>query len=304
MTSRTRSYLLFALFLLTGFGSLRAEEFFCQVNVQAPTVGSDQQVYTQMQEAISKYLNLRQWTNRKYEPYERIKARIQIIITDRPAVDYFKGTIQVQLIRPVYNSTYETVVLNIQDKDFNVTYTPLVPLEYNENTYTDNLTSILNYYAWLMLGVDSDSYELNGGAEYFQNAKNVVNLAATGREVGWRNTDGTKNKYWLLDGFLNNSYAKTHNFMYTYHRTGLDAMEKDLPKARIAIMNSIKELDKLNQANPGLYIIRSILDAKQPEIVLIFKDALPNEKRDLLAIMERLDPVNMSLYDAINKGGN
>jgi Domain of unknown function (DUF4835) len=192
----------------------------------------------------------------------------------------------------------------VQDKDFNVTYTPLVPLEYNENTYTDNLTSILNYYAWLMLGVDSDSYELNGGAEYFQNAKNVVNLAATGRESGWRNTDGNRNKYWLLDGFLNNSYAKVHNFQYAYHRSGLDGMEKDVNKARTAVMNSIKELDKINQANPGTYIIRALLDAKQPEIVLIFKDALPNEKRDLLAIMERLDPVNMAQYEAINKGGN
>jgi Domain of unknown function (DUF4835) len=281
-----------------------AQELNCQVSVTAPSVGSDQQVYTQMQEAITKYLNFQKWTNNdKYEPYERIKARVQIIIQERPTNDYFRGIIQVQVIRPSYNSAYESVLLNVQDKYFNVNFVPFQDLQFNENAYQDNLTSILNYYAYMILGANGDSFEMGGGSEYFQKARVVVTQAATSPETGWRNTDGggNKNRYWLADNFVNNSYKVIHTIYYNWHRLGLDAMEKDVNKGRVQCMAALRELQKLNIQNPGLYVVRAFLDAKGTEIVEMFKGALVTDKRQVLSILEQIDPGNMNEYNKLNE---
>ena len=280
---------------------MQAQELFCTVTVDAPTVGSDRQVYDQMRDAITKYMNFQKWTDKKYEPFERIKCRMQIIISDRPSNEYFKGTIQCQVIRPVYNSTYETVIFNVQDKFFNVYFVPFTDLQFSDNSYIDNMTSILNFYAYMMIGVDCDSYELNGGSDYYQKARNVLNMAQNSQEVGWRNTDGSgnKNRYWLVDGFVNNTYRTIHNVYYAWHRSGLDMMEKDVAKGRLAILGVLKELQKLNVQNPNLYVVRSFLDAKGNEIVSVFQNAIMTDKRQVLAILENIDPGNMNQYNTI-----
>lgn len=290
-------------FLLLGIfsGNLRAQELQCQVTVTAPQVGSDQQVFQQLQEAISQYINLRKWTDLKFDPYERIKCRMQIIISERPQVDYFKGTVQVQVIRPVYNSTYETVILNVQDKDFNVKFVPFQPLEFSENTYIDNLTSILNFYAYMIIGFDFDSFELGSGKVYFEKANNYVNLSQNAGEPGWRVQDGIRSRYWLVNNMLDNSFREMHNIYYAYHRSGLDQMEKDVERGRAIILQSLKDLQRLNVKFPGKYIVRVFMDAKGGEITQIFKKALVTEKRQLITIMESLDPSNLDDYQEIMK---
>lgn len=285
-------------------GKIKAQEIQAQVTVSAPQVGSDQQVYTQMQDAISQYINLRKWTELKFEPYERIQARIQILINDRPSVDYFKGTIQVQVIRPVYNSTYESLLVNIQDKDFNVRFTPFQPLEFNENGFVDNLTSILNFYAYMIIAFDMDSFEQGAGIPFFEKAQNYVNLSQNSGEPGWRVQDGIKTRYWSCNNALDNSFRSIHNIYYNYHRQGLDLMEKELDKARTNVLNSLKELQRLNVKYPGKYIVRIFLEAKKQEIVNIFSNALVTDKRQLITVMESLDPANLDDYQKVMAEGN
>ena len=300
----SRSLLAFA-FLLSFFfcfSPLRAQEFFCSVSVQAPQLQSDRQVYTDMQKSISEYMNFRQWSNHKFEPHERIKVTIQIIINDRPAIDYFKGSIQIRVVRPVFNSTYETVLFDIRDQQFSVKYVPFQTLEYSENSYIDNLTSILNFYAYMILAWDYDSFQENGGRDWFSKAQNTVNLAQGSQESGWRSFDASKSKYWLSENMVNSSYKKIHNILYMYHRQGLDLMEKDLQKARSNILTALKELQKLNVQNPGLYIVRVFMESKRGEIPLIFSKAMPHEQQQILTIVENLDPSELNNYKTILEG--
>ncbi|MEM0999872.1 MAG: DUF4835 family protein [Bacteroidota bacterium] len=302
-----RSLLLpLALFLvgLALSSSASAQELQCVVTVSAPTVGSDQQVYSQMQDAITKYVNFRKWTDLKYLPEERIKCRIQILINERPAVDEFRGSLQLQLIRPVYNSTYESLVLNIQDKDFNFNYVPFTPLEFSENNYVSELTALLNFYCYILVGFDQETFQMSSGTPYFEQANQVVNLAGEEGRRGWRGFDGQQNRYWLVTDMLDNSLRSVHNVLYVYHRQGLDQMQKNIGLGRASILGALKELQKLNQRYPAKYITRVFITAKQQEIQDIFRKADMAQKRQLVEVMDKLDPANSSDYQEILKERN
>lgn len=285
--------------LLAFFTQGSAQELLCVVDIQAPTQGSDKQVYEQMKEAITKYINFRKWTGLTYEPEERIKCRMQFIISDRPAIDEFRGTLQVQLIRPTYNSSYETMVLNIKDQNIYFKFTAFQPLEFSENNYIDELTSILNYYAYMIVGFDNETFKLSGGTPYFEKAQNIVNLAAGNGGSGWRNYDGSQNRYWLVTDMLDNGLKSIHNVLYVYHRQGLDQMERNPNLARKTIVAALREMEKLNKRYPGKYITRVFLFAKSAEIVEMFKKADLADKRSLIQIMDVLDPANSSDYQAV-----
>jgi hypothetical protein len=279
----------------------QAQELQCVVSVSAPTVSSDQSVYPQMQDAIMKYVNFRKWTDLKYEPLERIKCRMQFIISNRPDDDRFTATLQVQLIRPVYNSQYETMVLNIQDKDIDFRFVPFTPLEFSENNYIDELTSILNYYCYVIIGFDQETMEMGGGAAYFQKAQTIVNLAGNGGGPGWRNFDGTRNRFWLVSEMLDNSMRQVHNIYYVYHRQGLDQMEKNLTSARASVLGALRELQKLNQRYPAKYVTRLFITAKSQEIIDMFQKGNMAEKTEVVKIMSEVDPANASDYEKIKE---
>lgn len=293
-----RKYI-FSLFAFSLFGIsslVQGQEMWVSVSVSAPQFQSDKAVFDDMQKNISEYLNNRKWTDHKFQQFEKIKANMVILINKRPEIERFEGSLQLRVTRPVYNSTYETVLLDIQDKDFVVNYVPFQTLEFSENSYIDNITSILNFYAYIILGFDYDTYSLNGGSEYFSKAQNIVSLAANSQESGWNSFDGQKSRYWLGNNLINTAYKKFHNVMYIYHRQGLDLMEKDLNKARQNILATLKEMQKLNLQNPGSYIARIFTDAKDMELVGIFKDAFAHEKQQFLTTMESLDPAGMNQY--------
>lgn len=289
------------LMLLAGKQSASAQELQCVVKVAAPTVGSDQTVYPQMEDAITKYVNFRRWTDLKYDPNERIKCRIQIMISDRPEVDQFRGTMQVQLIRPVLNSIYESMVLNIQDADVNFKFVPFTPLEFSENNYIDELTSLLNFYCYTIIGYDMETFENGGGAPYFQKAMNIVNLASNGGGPGWRNFDGTRNRFWIATEMLDNSMRQIHSILYQYHRQGLDQMERNLQSGRTAVLAALRELQKLNQRYPAKYVTRIFYTAKTNEIIEIFSKANMQEKSEVIRIMSEVDPGNAQDYEKIKE---
>ncbi len=278
-----------------------AQELQCVVSVSAPTVSSDQTVYPQMQDAIMKYVNFRKWTDLKYEPQERIKCRMQILIGARPDDDRFTATMVVQLFRPIYNSSYESMVLNIQDKDLDFRFVPFNPLEFSENNYIDELTSVLNYYCYTIIGFDQETYEMGSGAPYFQKAQQIVNLAGNAGGPGWRNFDGTRNRFWLVNEMLDNSMKQIHNILYVYHRQGLDQMEKNLSTGRAATLGALRELQKLNQRYPAKYITRVFITAKSTEIINMFRKGTMPEKTEVIKIMSEVDPSNASDYEKIRE---
>lgn len=282
---------------------LEAQELLCSVSIDASNIqNSDKQVFDEMQKSVMQYMNFRKWTGDNFQIHERIKCRIQFILLKQPEINNYEGSVLVQVLRPVYNTTYETMILNFQDKDVAFTYVPMQNLEFSDNTFIDNLTSVLNFYAYMILGVDYDCQKQGGGAEYFLKAQNIVNLAQNSQYSGWQSFGGTKNRYWLVENMLNNSYKSIHTIQYLYYRQGLDVMEKNLPQGRASVLSALKELQKLNASNPGLLFVRNFLDAKANEITNVFRSALPNEKADMLKIMQEIDPSGMSTYNKVNEG--
>ena len=294
-------YSLLSVFILLSIDNkILAQELICGVSVNAPAIqGIDQSILKQFSDDITQYMNARKWTNEKFEPNEKIKCYITINITTLPNSSRFEGTASIRVIRPVYNSGYESLIFTYNDKDFKANYVPFQPLEYSENVYTSNLTSILNFYAFTILGLDYSCMSPNGGIPYFQKAREVVNLAVTANESGWRSQDSRECRYWLAENLLNSSYGAIHTVFYKYHREGLDAMEKDVNSGRAKVLESIEDLKKLYAANPNIFIVQSFMDAKKREIIDMFKKAFPDEKTKLLNATAVVD-ANAN-YDEINK---
>jgi len=292
-----RTITIFFLLLFVSFLMVSGQELNARVSVTAPSLAGDKSALTQMETDITNYLNNRKWTNDQYSAQERIKCTFTIIITQgSQAGGEYKGTIQVQAIRPVYKSNFETLTLNYEDKDFTINYLPQQPLEFSENTYLSNLTSILNFYAYLIIGLDYDSFSPLSGTKFYQQAQNQVNLASTSNQAGWSSTGSDRARYWVIENLLNNSYRTIRDISYKYHRLGMDKAETDLNECRKIIAGCIKDLQKLYQLNPGVLAIRVFLDAKKSELVNIFKGGSDEQKNQFINVMQEIDPGNMNQY--------
>jgi Domain of unknown function (DUF4835) len=191
------------------------------------------------------------------------------------------------------------MVLNVQDKDVDFRFLPFTPIEFSENNYIDELSSILNFYCYMIIGFDQETFELGGGTAYFQKAQQIVNVAANGSGGGWRNFDGTRNRYWMVNEMLDNAMKPVHNILYVYHRQGLDQMEKNLQTGRAAVLGALREVQKLNQRYPAKYFTRIFITAKINELIEMFKQANMAEKTELIKIMTEVDPANASDYEKI-----
>jgi len=301
MNKTTQTF--FLILLLLGSISASGQELLCTVSVDAGRIQSDRSVFEDMQKNISEYMNFQQWGNDKFESHERIRCNIQIVVSQRPAPDYFVCSMNLQVFRPTYNSTYETMLLKIADKSFNFNYVAYQNMVYTDNSYTDNLTALLNFYANLILAFDYDSFGLNGGNPYFQKCQEIVNLASSGsNETGWRANEDNRNRYWLMENLSNSRYKSFHDILYKYHRQGLDMMESKPAQGRRAIMESLTELKRLNQQNPLLILIKTFLDAKQNELIGVFTKSFANDKQEFVNLMQEIDPSNMARYNEVLEG--
>jgi len=268
--------------------------------------GSYQEKFKTLQQAVYEFMNNTVWTNNVFDVNERIECTMLINLTEQISSDQFKGTIQIQSRRPVFNTTYNTTMFNFLDNDFMFTYVEFQPLEFNEATFLNNLTSVLAFYAYIIIGLDYDSFSLNGGTPYFQKAEQIVNNAQNAVEPGWKPFSGSRNKnrYWLIQNILDSKYAPVREFTYRYHRLGLDVMERELNMGRAEIANSLKLLQKVYRAKPDPYMLflTLVLDAKRDEIVNIFSKSFPDEKTRVSVIMKEIDPANSQKYDNMLKG--
>jgi hypothetical protein len=280
-------------------GSLRAQEFDCMISISSQKVGgTDTRTFETMQTAIYEFMNTRKWSNYNIQLEERIECTILVTINERPSTDEFKGTLNVVLRRPVYNTSYNTVLLNHFDKDFYFKYVENMPLDYADGTFSSNLTQVLAFYANVMLGFYFDSYTLNGGTPFFLKAQDIVNMAQSTSDPGWRGFESQKNRYWLIENVMNGSNAAMRQFYYNYHRLGLDQMYDKPELGRAAITESLGLLNKIYNEKPGLYYLQMTLDAKKDELINIYSDSRvpPMEKNNVVNILKEIDPANGSKY--------
>lgn len=279
---------------------LGAQELLPVVNIQAPGIqGIDRTLLQQLQRDITQYLSTNRFSEDVFAPNERIKCLINIVITGLPSPTRFEGTMQVQAIRPVYMSTYETLTFNFNDPEFRIEYSATQTLQFSENTYLDNLTALLNFYAYMILGADYDSFGPEAGMPFFQKAQQMLNLAAANSaEPGWQpGGNFLRSRYWLLENLLNSSYKVYHTLIYRYHRDGLDKMYKDPTAAREVLLEVLQGMVKFSQENPNSTLIRLFVDAKSTELMQIFRKSTPEQKQRFVAAMRLLDPNNLSVYE-------
>jgi hypothetical protein len=246
-------------------------------------------------------MNNRKWTNDVFQQDERIECSLVISITDKPSADDFRGSIQVQVRRPIYKSSYNSLLVNILDKNFSFKYIEYQPLEFSENLFMSNLTSVLAYYAYVIIGADYDSYSLEGGTPFYQKAQTIVSNAQSSSEKGWKSSEDTQNRYWIVENILNSSFKPMRECSYKYHRLGFDAMSQDLPGGRAIALSSLELLKKVYDVKPGSYCLTLFFLAKADEIVNLFTLADPAEKTRVLALVNEIDPANNVKYNKINQ---
>jgi hypothetical protein len=278
-----------------------AQEFLCNVQIQTPQVeGIDRSVFDAMRTSIFEFINTRKWSNFNMKIEERITCTMIITINEVISTDDFSGKINLVLERPIFGTDYNSVVINIVDNDVRFRYVPSQPMEFVDGSYTNNLTSILGFYAYLMLGLDFDTFSLEGGTFFYEKALATATAAQSGNELGWRAFEGPKNRYQLVEGLLNSSYKQIRTFLYEYHRRGLDVMSKDKTAGREALSSTLENLKQVYDKRPGLYALQVMTEAKRDEIINIFKEASPAEKTNMITIMKEIDPANGSRYLGVN----
>ena len=290
--------------LISGAEVTYSQELNCNVQVSAQKIqGSNRQVFESMQRDIYEFMNNTVWTNNVFSYAERVDCNIIINLTDQFSADEFRGTIQVQLKRPIFNTTYNSTMLNFMDNNFQFRYVEFQPLEFDPNSYRSSLVSVLAYYAYMILGFDYDSFSTLGGTGFFQVAEKIVTNAQNAAEPGWKPYDGSRNKnrYWLVKNTLDKEYEGVRRFIHEYNINGLDKMESKTAEARTSISESLKLIQDVYRAKPDpyMYLIQIIMDSKADELVNIFSDAFPEEKSRVIQILIEIDPGNKTKYEKI-----
>jgi len=291
---------LILIFALLASLKINAQELNCQVQVLSQQIsGTDKRAFEALQTAIYEFMNNRKWTNETFKLEERIDCSILINLTDRIGTDEYKGTFQVQSRRPVYKASYNSVLLNFNDQDFQFKYIENQPIEYNDNAFTSNLASMLGYYAYLIIGLDYDSFALNGGTPYLQKALGIVNFTQDVSEPGWKAFENNKNRYWLINNLMDASFVPLRECYYNYHRKGLDAMTDNKEAGRAVISESIETLKKVHAAKPLSFNMQVFFNAKSDEIINIFSGAFTDEKAKIVNTLNEIDPTNANKYAKI-----
>ncbi len=288
---------------------LYSQELNCNVQISAQMIqGSNREIFENMQRDIYEFMNNTIWTNNVFSYSERIDCNILINLTDQLSGDEFKGTIQIQLRRPVFNTTYNSTILNFVDNNFQFRYVEFQTLEFDPTTHRYNLISVLAYYTYIILGFDYDTFSPLGGTEFFQMAEKIVTNAQNAPEAGWKPFDGSRNRnrYWLVKNILNREYENVRLFNYEYYMRGLDLMESRISEARINMAESLKLLQEVfrKRPDPYMYLLQIVIDAKSDELINVYSGAYPEEKSRVLVILNEIDPANKAKYERMNSGSS
>jgi len=301
----------FLILLVAGLGqsiflqNLHAQELNCTVQVLAPQIQgtTEKRIFESLKGSIYEFMNNTHWTKDNFSATERITVSILINITDELAVDQFKGSIQIQTNRPAYKSSFNSTILNYSDNDFQFNYIEAQPMDFIETTFTNNLTSVLAYYAYIAIAMDYDTFSLNGGTPYYQKAQQIVNNAQNAAEHGWKSFESTsqKNRYWLVENALNPAFAPLRECMYKYHRLGFDLMYNDAATGRANVYESLLLVQKVYQEKPASFNLQLFFSAKADELVNLFSGAFADEKGKVVPLLSSIDPPNANKYAKISQ---
>ncbi|MDR0538813.1 MAG: DUF4835 family protein [Tannerellaceae bacterium] len=279
-----------------------AQEMNARIIINSDKVqGTNKQVYTALQGALTEFVNNRKWTDATFAVNEKIDCTITIIVNEH-ADNLFKTELQIQARRPVYNSGYTTTLLNFQDKQLDFEYVEFSPLEYTNNTLENNLTATIVYYIYLILGIDFDSFSPKGGATFFQQAQQIVNLTQSQPGWnGWKAFESTRNRHAVITAFTENQADAFREMWYVYHRKGLDEMAANPDRGRTTLIESLSVLEQYKSARPSSVLLQMFADAKLDEIVAVYSKANLQEKQNGTTMLTNIFPAASSRIEAINK---
>lgn len=284
----SRLFFLAGFLLFTSFGI--GQELKCQVVINAEQTGrSNITVFKTLENSLSEFINQTKWTKRNFLPHERINCSMFINITEYEG-DSFSGTIQVQSSRPVFGSTLVSPVFNFKDNQLGFTYSEYAPFSFNPNEYESNLTSIITFYVHMILGLDADTFEEQGGSRYFETANQIANIAQQGGRAGWKAMDGNSSRFKLVSELLSNSYTGYRNAFYKYHRDGLDRMHMSPEEGKKAIAGAILDMNRLNDRRPNSLLVRTFFDAKADEIEQIFSGGPSVPIKEVVDALQSMAP--------------
>ncbi|MEZ4902942.1 MAG: DUF4835 family protein [Spirosomataceae bacterium] len=292
--------------LLSHF-SLMAQELNCTVTLNYNQLFSQQNTdnanLNQLKSVITDFVNARRWTNDNFNPEERINCKLNINLVRSPAQGVYEGTAQVVVTRPVYGSNYETVVFSYVDRFFNFNYLPSNPMYYNENSYSDELTQMLAFYAYIILAIDYDSFSKQGGNPHIQRAFQLANIAqnSAGGSAGWRSGGDVRNRAALIDNLMNQQLLPVRESIYTYHRLGLDTFTENPVAARRQIMNVLASIQQVSRIAATSVFINSFFDAKSDELTKILVEASKEDRQKAFATLSQLDPAKTEVYRKLLK---
>jgi hypothetical protein len=279
-----------------------AQELNCQVSVLTPSIqASDKSIYEKIQTDLRDMLNSKKWTNDEFLNQERIECNMVITISERLSDD-FKANIQIQSRRPVYHSSYNSALFNHKDDDFTFRYVQDQLIDFDESNVTSNLTAVVAYYAYLIIGLDYDSYAPQGGTPYYAKAQTIVNNAQNLPDKGWKAFENTKNRYWIVENLLDVSFKPLRSFMYAYHRQGFDRFSDNIVEARAEITNNLQQLKAVYNDKPNSLIMQLFFNAKCDELINLYSQATQQEKVKAVEVFSLVDPANQLKYQGIMSG--
>ena len=287
--------------LLVVCAPLRAQELNATVNILLPQqVMSPPELFANMKANITEFLNGRKWSKDAWNTTERIPCTFQITIEQLVDNRSFKGSLQVTSTRPVYRSDYTTSVLNINDRDFEFVYQENTMIQWSNDQHRDNLSSVLAFYANLILGMDYDTFSLEGGTDHFLICQTIINNAQNAVEPGWRSTEkGRQNRFWFVENILSQSFRPIRECQYNYHRKGLDKLTINQSEALENIANALQGLKDVHRIKPSSYNMQVFFYSKGDEIVNLFKPLAMEKKQPISELCKLVDPGNITKYERI-----
>ncbi len=277
-----------------------AQELNCRVIVNAQQVQTTERaVFTEMETEFAQFLNTTKWTNDTFEEEEVINCNLVITISEMPSIGVFRASVQVLSSRPVFGSSYESVVMNFADRDWDFEYVQSQPLRFNENIFTSNITSMLAYYAYMIIGFDYDTFSELGGTPHFENAFKIVNNAQQSNYTGWQQFNSVRNRYWLVENVQNPQLEPVRKALYNYHRNALDVIGEDRQKAEKTILEALSGIQRANRARPRAILTISFMDAKSAELQQLFSESNLATRRQAYNLLSNIDPSRTDEYKSL-----
>ena len=300
-----KKLIIFSLSFLLAVPAAFSQELQARVTVLSRGINStvDKKIFTTLQTQLNNLMNSRRWTNDQFQSNEKIVCSFILSVESILETNNYKATLTVQTARPIFNTSYQSALVNYLDADVAFKYVEFQPVEFNENRVqgTDasvaNLPAIFAYYAYMILGLDYDSFSPKGGDEFYRKAQNIINNSPEGKYIsGWKVFDGVRNRYWLNENLINTRYNIVHDAMYKYYRSGLDKLYENEAEGRKNILQSLAQLQAFNRENPNTMILQFFFQGRAQELIGIFRKGSDEEKTKLIEFITELDIVNAPLY--------